>query len=148
MLLRSPVFNKRYLRTKAANPFLFSHLATFLPSPSRLNMRNAPPGQTIIATPLVMDGSGRYAVMVGLTTFCTIDPPPGKEEVFSWWSQFSDPGAFPSHSGIVSCAFPEEKIYIMKSVTRKRLQILLVNILRLNFPLRIHAQTAFLTFEH
>ena len=77
--------------------------------------------------------------MVGFTTFCTIESPPGKEEVFSWWSQFSDPGAFPSHRGIVSCALPEEKLHIMKNVTRKTLQILLVNILRLNFPLRIYA---------
>src|SRR4030042_6041929 len=84
ILSESPVFNKRYLRTKAANPCLFNHMATLFPSPSRLNMRNAPPGQTIIAAPLAMDGSGRYAVMVGLTTFCVIDPPPGKEEVFSW----------------------------------------------------------------
>ncbi len=59
----------RYLRTKAAIPRSWSHLAGVNPSRSIASSRNAPPGRTIIAEPVAGSAFGRNASSEPRRTF-------------------------------------------------------------------------------
>src|SRR4051812_35990778 len=63
------VWLRRYLSTNAATPLSASARATFQPSFSIDNVRNPPPGATITAAPLALEGSGRNGRSVATVTF-------------------------------------------------------------------------------